>query len=153
MGEGTLTECKFTLGKSILMKVTIMKYMRNILFIVPGFISFGIGVAGVVLPVIPGLPFFLVSSYCFAKSSQRIENWFKETKAYKKYVLAFREKKGMYLKEKIRINLIADSCIIYSIFIVEFLWVRCLMVALGLYKHYYFFFKMKTIKPKMINND
>ncbi|WP_440896337.1 YbaN family protein [Amphibacillus sp. Q70] len=130
-----------------------MKNIKSIFFIIPGFISFGIGVAGVVLPVLPGLPFFLVSSYCFAKSSKRVENWFKQTKLYKKYVEAFREKKGMPLKEKVRINLIADACIIYSLFQVNFLWVQCLIIALGLYKHYYFIFKIKTIKSTEVEME
>ncbi|WP_344911005.1 YbaN family protein [Amphibacillus indicireducens] len=90
-----------------------------------------------------------MSSYCFAKSSKRVEDWFKRTKAYERFVVAFREKKGLTLKEKIRINLIADACIIYSFFIVDLLWVRVMMVGLALYKHYYFFIKMKTIRlPK-----
>lgn len=124
-----------------------MRNIRSIIFIIPGFIAFGIGIAGVILPVLPGLPFFLVSSYCFAKSSKRIENWFKNTKVYEKYVMAFRQKKGMTLKEKMRINLIADICIILSLYQVDLFWVQCMMIALGLYKHYYFIFKMKTIKP------
>jgi len=125
-----------------------MKYIRSIFFIIPGFISFGIGIAGVILPVLPGLPFFLLSSYCFAKSSKRVENWFENTKVYQKYVIAFRQKKGMTLKEKIRINLIADICIIYSLYQVDLLWVQWMMIGLGLYKHYYFIFKMKTIKTQ-----
>lgn len=125
-----------------------MKNIKSIFFIIPGFISFGIGVAGVILPVLPGLPFFLVSSYCFAKSSKRVENWFKETKAYKEYVIPFREKTGMTLKRKIRINIIADCAILYSLYVVEMFWVQCIIVALGLYKHYYFVFKIKTIKPQ-----
>lgn len=130
-----------------------IRRLRSIFFIIPGFISFGIGIAALVLPVLPGLPFFLISSYCFAKSSKRVEDWFKRTKAYERFVVAFREKKGMTLKEKIRINLIADACIIYSFFIVDLVWVRVMMVGLALYKHYYFFIKMKTIRgPKNIKH-
>lgn len=125
----------------------LMNKIKSIFFVIIGFFFFGLGIAGMILPVIPGLPFFLVSSYCFAKSSKRIEDWFKSTKVYENYVLAFREKKGMTLKEKIRINVIADAFIIFSIYKVEILWVRVLMITLGLSKHYYFTFKMKTIKP------
>ena len=121
-----------------------IRRLRSVFFIIPGFISFGIGIAALVLPVLPGLPFFLISSYCFAKSSKRVEDWFKQTKAYEKIVVTFREKKGMTLKEKIRINIIADAFIIYSIFVVDLFWVRIMMVGLALYKHYYFFVKIKN---------
>lgn len=122
--------------------------MKKILFILLGFISFVIGVAGVILPVIPGGPFFLFAAYCFGKSSERIENWFKQTSFYDQYVLRFKENRGMTVKEKVRINLIADSFIIVSIILVDILLVRILMVALALYKHFFFIKRIKTISQE-----
>ncbi|MGP4073622.1 YbaN family protein [Piscibacillus sp. B03] len=122
--------------------------MKKILFILLGFISFVIGVAGFILPVIPGGPFFLFAAYCFGKSSERIENWFKQTSFYDQYVLRFKKNRGMTVKEKVRINLIADSFIIASIILVDILLVRILMVALALYKHYFFIKKIKTISQE-----
>jgi len=121
--------------------------MKKALFVVLGFIFLGIGIAGTVLPLLPGGPFYLLASYCFAKSSERFDNWFKGTIFYRKYVLAFLLKKGLTLKEKIRINLIADAFIIFSLFKVDILWVRISIVAVALYKYYYFIWKIKTIKP------
>lgn len=110
-----------------------------------GFISLSIGIAGTVLPVLPGGPFYLFAAFCFTKSSKSIENWFKSTSLYEKYVLAFLQKKGMTRKEKIRINIIADFFILISIFYVDTLIVRILLIVLALYKHYYFIKKIKTI--------
>lgn len=121
--------------------------MKKALFVVLGFIFLGIGIAGTVLPLLPGGPFYLLASYCFAKSSERFDSWFKSTIFYKKYVLAFLLKKGLTLKEKIRINVIADAFIIFSLFKVDILWVRISIVAVALYKYYYFIWKIKTIKP------
>ncbi|MDQ7862685.1 DUF454 family protein [Peribacillus frigoritolerans] len=45
------------------------------------------------LPVLPGGPFYLFAAFCFAKSSKSIENWFKSTSLYEKYVEAFLQKK------------------------------------------------------------
>ncbi|MCM3400498.1 YbaN family protein [Oceanobacillus profundus] len=113
-----------------------------------GLISFGIGVAGTVLPVLPGGPFFLFSAFCFGKSSKRIENWFKSTMFYEKYVVRIKENRGMTKKEKVRINLIADAFILFSIFYVDILFVRIVLVILMFYKHYYFIKKIKTITPE-----
>ncbi|WBX82266.1 DUF454 family protein [Virgibacillus salarius] len=77
-----------------------------------------------------------------------MENWFKGTSFYEKYVERFRQKKGMTRKEKIRINLIADAFILFSVFYVDILLVKILLVILALYKHYYFIKKIKTLKPK-----
>ncbi|YCI76133.1 YbaN family protein [Bacillus sp. R1-10] len=122
-----------------------IKKVKSILFFLLGAISLLIGIAGTVLPVLPGGPFYLFAAFCFAKSSKSIENWFKSTSLYEKYVEAFLQKKGMTLKEKIRINLIADFFIIISVFYVDILLVKILLIVLALYKHYYFIKKIKTI--------
>ncbi|KSU62950.1 hypothetical protein AS034_12725 [[Bacillus] enclensis] len=122
-----------------------MKKIKSILFMLLGIVSLGIGLAGTVLPVLPGGPFYLFAAFCFAKSSKRIDAWFKGTKIYNKYVLAFLQKKGLTLKEKIRINLTADFFILLSVLYVDILLVRIIMIVLALYKHYYFVRKIKTL--------
>ena len=124
-----------------------IKKVKSILFFLLGSISLLIGIAGTVLPVLPGGPFYLFAAFCFAKSSKSIENWFKSTSLYEKYVEAFLQKKGMTRKEKIRINIIADFFIVISVFYVDILLVKILLIVLALYKHYYFIKKIKTIDP------
>ncbi|PFA63033.1 hypothetical protein CN378_18520 [Bacillus sp. AFS015802] len=125
-----------------------MKKMKSILFMLLGFIALVFGIAGTVLPVLPGGPFYLLSAYCFAKSSKRMEAWFQNTTIYKKYVVTFLEKKGMTVKEKIRINLTADFFILLSVLYVDILLVRIILIGLALYKHYYFIKKIPTIRPQ-----
>jgi uncharacterized protein len=125
-----------------------LKKMKSILFMLLGAISLLFGIAGTVLPVLPGGPFYLFAAYCFAKSSKRVENWFKSTAIYEKYVEAFLQKKGMTRKEKIRINVTADFFILLSVVFVDILFVRILLIGLALYKHYYFIKKIKTLHPE-----
>ncbi|WP_242598281.1 YbaN family protein [Heyndrickxia oleronia] len=127
-------------------KVMTVKKIKSFLFMLLGFISLGIGIVGTVLPGLPGGPFYLFATFCFTKSSKRFEKWFKGTTIYKKYVLAFLQKKGMTRKEKIRINLIADIFILISVIYVDFLLLKIVLVVLALYKHYYFIKKIKTIE-------
>ncbi|OXS63957.1 hypothetical protein B1B00_04155 [Bacillus sp. DSM 27956] len=125
-----------------------MKKMKSILFMLLGFIALVCGVAGTVLPVLPGGPFYLLAVYFFSKSSKRVDAWFKNTYIYKKYVVPFLEKKGMTLKEKIKINMTADFFILLSVLYVDILLVRIILIGLALYKHYYFIKKIKTIPPQ-----
>ncbi|MGR3763080.1 YbaN family protein [Rossellomorea sp. NS-SX7] len=125
-----------------------LKKIKSILFMLLGLVSLAFGLAGTVLPVIPGGPFYLFAAYCFAKSSKRIEDWFKSTTIYKKYVLAFLQKKGMTRKEKIRINVTADFFILISVVYVDILFVKILLIGMALYKHYYFIKKIKTLHPE-----
>lgn len=125
--------------------MVLIKKLVRILLIITGFVSFGIGIAGVILPVLPGGPFFIFAAYCFGKSSERIENWFKSTTFYKDYVVRIKENTGMTRREKIRINLIADAFIIFSVIYVDIIFVKVIIIILGLIKHYYFIKVIPTL--------
>lgn len=122
-----------------------IKNLKNFVFMILGFIFLGFGIAGIVLPVIPGGPFLLIASFFFTKSSEKFDKWFKSTIFYTKYVLAFKGQRGMTKKEKIRINLIADFFIILSCFYINLILVQVLLIVLGIYKHYYFITKIETV--------
>ena len=60
-----------------------MQMKRHFLISV-GILSFLLGSAGVLLPVLPTTPFLLLSGYCFAHSSNKFNDWLKKTKIYQK---------------------------------------------------------------------
>lgn len=59
--------------------------MRKILYIMIGCISLGLGIIGVILPILPTVPFVLLAAFCFARSSERLDGWFKNTKLYEEW--------------------------------------------------------------------
>lgn len=73
---------------------------RKLLLVAIGSVCLAAGTAGIVLPVIPTVPFFLVTLVCFAKSSRRLHRWFVSTGLYKKHLESFVQKKGMSVKTK-----------------------------------------------------
>lgn len=73
--------------------------MRKILYIFIGCISLGLGIIGVILPILPTVPFVLLAAFCFARSSERLDGWLKNTKLYKENNM----KNGMTKQAKIRI--------------------------------------------------
>ena len=74
----------------------------KIFFLLLGFLSLGLGAAGAVLPVLPSTPLLLLAAFCFAKSSERLNNWFKGTNLYKNNLESFAQGKGMTRQTKMR---------------------------------------------------
>lgn len=73
--------------------------MRKILYMIVGCISLELGIIGVILPILPTVPFVLLAAFCFAKSSERLDGWFKNTKLYRENNI----KSGMTKQAKVRI--------------------------------------------------
>ena len=73
--------------------------MKKILYILIGCISLGLGIIGVILPILPTVPFVLLAAFCFARSSERLDGWFKNTKLYRENNI----KNGTTKQAKIRI--------------------------------------------------
>ena len=68
-----------------------------------GFICLGLGTVGVVLPILPTVPFYMATVFCFAKSSRKLHDWFIGTSLYKKHLESFVQKKAMTMKTKLTI--------------------------------------------------
>ena len=43
--------------------------------IATGLVLTGLGIAGIVLPLLPGMPFLILAAACFARSSDRLYHW------------------------------------------------------------------------------
>ncbi|MCB1410104.1 MAG: YbaN family protein [Rhodobacter sp.] len=50
----------------------------RIFWILAGGLALAIGVAGIVLPLVPTTPLLLLAAFCFARSSPRLEMWLVE---------------------------------------------------------------------------
>ena len=72
----------------------------RIIWMLAGFIALGLGTIGIMLPILPTVPFYMVTVFCFAKSSRRLHDWFIQTNLYKKHLESFVEQKTMTMKTK-----------------------------------------------------
>jgi uncharacterized membrane protein YbaN (DUF454 family) len=71
------------------------------MWFVLGLISTGLGVAGYILPVMPGTTFILIAAFCFARSSETWHNKLLNNKYVGPTIKDFKAGKGMSLKAKI----------------------------------------------------
>ena len=79
--------------------------LKRLFFLILGCISLGVGCIGIALPILPTVPFFLLTVFCFANSSRKLHDWFVGTKLYKKNLESFVQKKGMTVRTKVGIIL------------------------------------------------
>lgn len=49
--------------------------MFKTLWFIAGGLALAIGIAGIVLPLVPTTPLLLLAAFCFARSSPRVEMW------------------------------------------------------------------------------
>ena len=77
--------------------------MKRILYIILGCIGVGLGAVGAVVPMLPAFPFLMLAAFCFARSSEKLDRWFKGTKLYKDNLADYVAGKGMTVKTKVRI--------------------------------------------------
>ncbi|WP_367109734.1 YbaN family protein [uncultured Psychrobacter sp.] len=60
-------------------------------FVILGWVSFVLGIIGVLLPVMPTAPFVLLAAWCWARSSRRFHFWLINHKYFGKYVRDWEE--------------------------------------------------------------
>lgn len=112
--------------------------MRPIYFLV-GLVSLGLGVVGILLPILPTTPFLLLSIACFSRSSKRFENWLYHTKMYQIYVADLRETGSIAKERKKKIIVSIYILMGISIFFAPLLLVKIGLFALTIFITYYLF--------------
>lgn len=118
----------------------------KVIYITLGFIFFGLGAIGAVIPILPTTPFLLLSSACFARGSERFERWFITTKLYKKYLETYYENRAMTRKTKASLLTLATTMMLFSIMTMPHISGKIFMGGMIVFLYYYFIFRIKTIK-------
>lgn len=116
-----------------------------------GFIFLGLGILGIILPLLPTTPFLLLSSFFFVRGSKKFEIWFKGTTIYKRHLEGFVKNRSMTLRQKVTILLFADFMILIPFILLDHVFVKVFLGLVVGYKYYYFIYKIKTVKGKKVD--
>lgn len=121
--------------------------LKKVFLVILGCLGLGLGALGAVLPLLPAFPFLMLAAFSFAKSSEKLHNWFTSTRLYKKNLESFVQGKGMTVKTKVRIMI--TVIILMSIGFIMMHAVPVGRIVLGivwLFHVLYFIFGIKTLK-------
>lgn len=122
--------------------------MKKILYIILGCVGVGMGAVGAVVPLLPAFPFLILATFCFARSSEKLDHWFKSTKLYKDNLEDFVAGKGMTKESKIRIMITVTALMSVGFIMMGLKGIVAGCVVLGcvwVFHFIYFIFGVKTI--------
>ena len=125
--------------------------VKRVIFLISGCLCLGLGCIGIVLPILPTVPFFLLTVFFFANSSQKLHDWFISTNMYKKHLDSFVKKKGMTVRTKATILTSVTLLMGIGFFVMarKDIWGPCIILAIVWVCHViYFVFGVKTISEE-----
>ena len=123
--------------------------IKKVLYLILGFIGLVLGFIGALVPLLPAFPFLLLVAFCFAKSSERLHNWFINTKLYKNNLESYVKKKGMSKKTKIKIMVMITILMSIGFIMMHRIWIgQLILFFVWLFHIYYFVFRIKTLNER-----
>ena len=121
--------------------------ISKVIIIAVGCICLALGTVGIILPILPTVPFFMATAFCFAKSSERLHRWFVSSNMYKKHLQSFVEKRGMLMKTKLTILTTVTLLMGFGFIMMSRVPVASVILAVVWVCHVvYFVFGVKTIR-------
>ncbi len=121
--------------------------MKKAILIITGCIGVGLGAVGAVLPLLPAFPFLMLAAVCFAKSSERLDRWFRGTKLYKNDLESFVNGQGMTKRTKIKVMITVTllMAVGFAVMFAREVYIPCMILGgVWLFHIIYFAFVVKT---------
>lgn len=123
--------------------------VKRLIFLILGCICLALGCIGIVLPILPTVPFFLATVFCFSQSSQKLHDWFLGTKLYKNNLESYVKGQGMTTGTKAKILTTVTALMAFGFYMMfrKALYIPCGILACVWVAHLiYFLFGVKTLE-------
>ncbi|MCI0490379.1 MAG: YbaN family protein [Blastocatellia bacterium] len=91
-----------------------------------------IGILGIILPLLPATPFFLLASACYVRGSKRLYGWLMNNNHIGPYIKNFKEHRAMPLRAKIVTIAILWVSLIISIYRIEIVILQPVLIIVGI---------------------
>jgi uncharacterized membrane protein YbaN (DUF454 family) len=105
-------------------------FKRHLLVAV-GFICVGVGVVGVVVPLLPTTPFLLLAAYCFVRGSPRWHRWLLCNRVFGRYIDDYLTYKAVPRRTKIAALAVLWVCLGVSGALLRIWYVALILGVIG----------------------
>lgn len=106
--------------------------VRHLLFFF-GWVTFVLGIIGLLLPVVPTSPFMILSAVCFLRSSPRFYHWLTDHPVFGIYVRYYLSGEGMPERVKLTaITLLWIMMLVTALLIIEQEWLSTLLLSIAM---------------------
>ncbi|MEN3950703.1 YbaN family protein [Iodidimonas sp. SYSU 1G8] len=113
-------------------EVTLSPTARYLLLAV-GWFFLALGAIGAFLPVLPTVPFLLITAWAWSKSSKRLHRWLYSNPTYGPYLIAWHKYGVIPRRAKIMaIGMMAAGWLSFTVFFATNWWVPALIAAVEL---------------------
>ncbi len=81
-------------------RYTIPLAMTRHLYLAGGFTALALGSIGIILPLLPTVPFVILAAFCFARSSPRLEAWLLDHHVFGSHIRNWRDRRAITKRGK-----------------------------------------------------
>ena len=97
-----------------------------------GTLFLAIGIVGIAVPVLPTTPFLLLTAGCYARGSRRFYNWFINNRLFGKFLLDYREGRGIPFWVKFGTVFLLWTGLAVSAILMSDAWVSLVLFIIGI---------------------
>jgi uncharacterized membrane protein YbaN (DUF454 family) len=117
------------------------------MWVVMGSIALGVGIIGMLLPVLPTSPFLLASAYCYARGSKRCHDWLVNHRLLGPIML--QGEKGMHWALRLAmVAVVWAACAVSLTFFAREQWQQASVVIVGCLMTMYFAFMPRILRGR-----
>ncbi len=106
-----------------------MAIKRSFLLLI-GCISLLLGMVGIFIPLLPTVPFILLSSFCFARSSQRLHDWLRCHPWFAEGLRDWEHQRALRKGLKRKAYIATTLSFSMSIILVPIIWVKLMLILM-----------------------
>lgn len=106
---------------------------RRIVYILLGSLFLILGAVGIFIPLLPTTPFWLLTCWFYLRSSEKLYNRAMSNRYFGSYIKGFMVDKAIPVRSKvISISVMWLSAILTSVYLIEYLWVKILLILISI---------------------